>query len=182
MARTCRISKPELMFCRETEPVPPTALHPQHSLKDSDPPATDPYDELLSTILQGRTGQDETETAERHQSSSNPKTETPNPPSAYPPETSLARASAGSAPSRAHMRANPGSPAEADPPQKQKERVVKFQRPSGVKRSSYIELFIEEEEESVREKEEAVLGCRERAPPQVAHGVCICQVQGGKEW
>lgn len=182
MAKTCHICKPELMFCTEPKPVKsPTDLHPQHSLKNSGLPATDPYDELLSMILLGCTGQDETVTAERRQSFSNPKTESPDPPRASPSETSRARASAGGGHSRAHVRANPVSPTGTDPPQTQNEPVVMSQRPPVVKRSSYTELFIEEEEESVREKEEDVLGCRERAPPQVEHGVCcICRVQGGK--
>lgn len=181
-AKTCHISKPELLFCTEPEPVrSPTADHPQHSLKNSHPSATEPYEELLSMILQGCSGQDEPVIAETHQSMSNPKGETPNPPTAGPSGARLARASAGAGHSREHVRANPVSPTGTDPPQTHHERVVKFQRPPVVKRSSYTELFIEEEEESAREKEEEVLGCRERAPPQVEHGVCrICQVQGGK--
>lgn len=52
-------------------------------------------------------------------------------------------------------------------------RLVESQRAPAVEGSSYTELFIEEEED--------VLGCRERAPPQVEHGVsCICPVLGGK--
>lgn len=177
MAKTCHISKPELMFCTEPEPVKsPTELHPQQSLKNSDP-----YDELLSMIRQGCTGQDETVIAERYQSISNPKPETPNPPTANPPGSSLAQASAGGGHSGERARANPVCPTRTDPLQTQNGRVVQFQGSPVVKRSGYTELFIEEEEESVREKEEDVLGCRERAAPQVEHGVCcICQVQGGK--
>lgn len=173
MAKTCHIAKPELMFCTEPEPVvskpPPTELHPQHSLENSDP-----YDELLSMILQDCTGQGETVKAERRQSISNP-------PTANPPGSSLARASAGGSHSDERARADPLPSTRTDPPQTQNKRVVQFQGPPGVKRRSYTELFIEEEEESVREKEEEVLGCWERAPPQVEHGVCcICWVQGVK--
>lgn len=176
-AKTCHISKPALMFCTEPEPVKsPTALHPQHSLEKAHLPATDPYDELLSMVLQGCTGQDETVVAGTHPSLSNPKTETPTPPTARPSGTSLARASADNGHSREHVRAYPGFPAGTDPPHTQT-----FHRPPVEKRSSYTELFIEEEEESVREKEEDGLGCWERAPPQVEHGVCcICRVQGGQ--
>lgn len=148
-AQTRHISKPELMFCTEPEPVKsPTPPRPPHSLKNSHLRKTDPYDELLSVILQACTGQDEAVVSERPQSISNPKRGPPHP--------------------------HPVSPVETDPPPTQNEPVVKFpvKRPPVVKRSCYTELFIEEEEESVREKEEEVLGCRERAPPQVEHGVC----------
>lgn len=179
LAVTCHISKPEMMFCTEAEPVKsPTELHQQHSLKIPELAAAEPHQELLCMILQGCTGQEEAVIAETHQSISNPKTENPSKSSASPPGTSLGRASAGSRHSCEHVRAIPVSTPWTDPPQTHKQPVFKFQRAPVLKRSCYAELFIEEEEESVREKED-VLGCGERAPPQVEHGVCcICRVPG----
>lgn len=177
MAQTCHVSKPELMFCTEPEPIKsPTAHWPQHSLNmqannsrdsDCDLQVADPYDELLSMILKVCPGQDETVIAEINQSSSHPKTE------ASPSGTGTARASAGRVPSHGSARAEALPHTRTEPPQTQSQRVFEFLRPPVVKRSSYNELFIEEEED--------VLDCWERAPPQVQHGVsCICWVQGPK--
>lgn len=161
LAQTCHISQPKLMFCTEVGPVKsPPAPRPQHSLNlqaggknsEPDPVVTDPYDDLLATIFKGRTGNNET-----RQSVSDPNSE--------PPPRPAADAV------RSHQ------PARAEPLPRftatQNERVVELTRAPAVGRSSYTELFIEEEED--------VLGCQERAPPQVEHGVsCICPVHGGK--
>lgn len=160
LAQTHHISKPKLMFCTEVGPVksPPA---PQHSLNlqaepkssDPDPLVTNPSDELLATILNGCTGNGQAGVVEPRQHISDPNTEQP------------PRSRAGAV--RSHQ------PARAEPLSGFTAAQSESRGAPAVERSSYTELFIEEEED--------VLGCRERAPPQVEHGVsCICPVLGGK--
>lgn len=166
LAQTRHISKPKLMFCTEAGPVKsPPAPRPQHSLNlqtetktsDRGPLVTDPSDEPLATILNGCTGNDQAGAVETRQSISDPNTE------------QRPRPTAGGVRSHHPARAEPLSRFTAA----QNERLVESQRAPAAERSSYTELFIEEEED--------VLGCGERAPPQVEHGVsCICPVRGGK--
>lgn len=181
LAQTCHISKPKPMFCTELELKSPPALRPQHSLglraENQNPEVSDPRGELLTTILKGCTGNGGTVVDETRRGVSDPNTEPAPQPAADPSGTSPARAPAGGVRSHQPARAEPLSRFAAT----QNERVVEFQRAPAVERSSRGELFIEEEEESAREEEEDVLGCRQRAPPQVEHGVsCICRVHGGK--
>lgn len=166
LAQTRHISKPKLMFCTEVGPVtPPPAPRPQRSLNrqaeprtsDPGPLATDPSDELLATILNGCPGNGQAGVAEPRQRISDPNPEQP------------PRPTAGA------VRSHP--PARAEPlcgfTAAQSERLVECRRSPAEGRSSFTELFIEEEEDA--------LGCRETAPPQVEHGVsCICPVRGGK--
>lgn len=156
------------MFCTELEPEKSPALRPQHSqAENQNPEVSDPRDELLTTILKGCAGNGETVVA-----ISDLNTDP-----ADPSGTSPVRAPAGGVGSHQPARAKPLFRFAAT----QNERVVEFQRAPAVERSSHGELFIEEEEESVREEDEDVLGCRESAPPQVEHGVsCVCRVHGGK--
>lgn len=165
LAQTRHISKPKLMFCTEVGPVKsPPAPRPQHSLNlqgepkapDPDPLVTDPSDGLSATILNGCSGTDQAGVVETRQRLSDPNPEQP------------PRATAGAVRSHQPVRAEPLSRFTAA----QNERPESPMAPA-VGRSSCTELFIEEEED--------VLGCRERAPPQVEHGVsCICPVHGGQ--
>ncbi|XP_056891116.1 uncharacterized protein LOC130527048 [Takifugu flavidus] len=151
LAQTRHISKPKLMICTEVGPVKsPPAPRPQHSLNQQaesrtsarDPLVTDPSDELSAAILNGRSGNDQAGVVEPCQSVSDPNPEQP------------PRPTAGAVRSHQPARAEPLSRFTAA----QSERLVESRRAPAVERSSYTELFIEEEED--------VLGCRERAPPQ----------------
>ena len=55
------------------------------------------------------------------------------------------------------------------------EQPVDAQKPLSVEGKGYTELFIEEEDEAVMDKEEDVRVLNERLSPQVEHGVsCVC--------
>lgn len=143
LAQTCHISKPKLMFCTEAGPVKsPPAPRPQHGLN-----------------LQA-----ETKTSDRGPLVTDPS---------HRLLATILNGCTGNDQAGAVETRQSISDANTEQPPRPPAGAVRSHRPVRAEpaagRSSYTELFIEEEED--------VLGCRERAPPQVEHGVsCICPV------
>lgn len=193
------------MFCTEPEPVKSPTQFPSgdklnikvnesNKVPDNDLQVKDPYDELLSMILKGYIDTGDTDFCRlspvdtpsfmlngESRSSFNLKTENSYQPSVKPTETSPARDSSGSV----HLEVHSCKPVTVEPlsitwggqSKPMTEQPVKSQRPPLVKRSGYIELFIEEEEECRGDKEKDVRGFNERVSPQVEHGVsCIFSI------
>lgn len=154
----------------------------------------DPYDELLSLILDDCTSTDDAHVSRvslvdspkatptsKSQNRFKIKSEESHQPAVKPPDITPASDSAGSVWLEAQFR----KPVTMQPlsitwggqskTEQQNEQPVECQRPPSAKGRGYTELFIEEEEETREDKEEDMKGFNERLSPQVEHGVsCIC--------
>lgn len=203
IAQTLHISKPEILYCTVPEPIKsPTQVPLQHKLnvqveKSSKIPdvelrVKDPYDELLSMILDDgtSTGDDDfsrsslvespkAKLASESRSRFKIKSEESHQPAVKPPDVTPASDSAGSVRLEVQFR----KPVTMEPlsitwegrSETLDEQPVEFQRPPSAKGRGYTELFIEEEEDTREAKEEDIKGFNERLSPQVEHGVSrIC--------
>lgn len=154
----------------------------------------DPYDELLSIIMNGCTSTDDADFSrlplvdspsapitKASQSRFKMKTEDFHQPAVKTTAISPASDSAGSG----RLQVQLHQPATTEPlcvtwrgqSDTLNEQPGQSQSPPLVERSGYTELFIEEEEESREDKVEDIGGCNERLSPQVEHGVsCIFSV------
>lgn len=200
IAKTVLISKPEVLFCTDPEPIKtPTQVPPWHELNvqvnksskipDIELQVKDPYDELFSMVLEGRTSTDDAgfsrlplvdspsatpstasqsrfklSTGESHQPAVKP--------------TAVTKASSDPA-GCVRLEVQIHRPTTVEPlsvswggqSKTLNEQPVKSRRPPSVGRSGFTELFIEEEEETREDKEENIRGFIERPSPQVEHGV-----------
>lgn len=205
IAQMLHISKPEVLFCTEPEPIKtPTQVPPWHKLNvqvnksskipDIELQVKDPYDELLSMILKGCTSTDDADFSRlslvdspsatitnASQSRFKLKTEESHQPAVKPTAVTPVSDSAGSV----RLEVQLHKPATMEPlsitwggqSKTLNAQPVQSQRPPLVERSGYTELFIEEDEETREDKEEDIRGFNERLSPQVEHGVsCIFSV------
>ncbi|XP_055362785.1 sorbin and SH3 domain-containing protein 2 isoform X4 [Betta splendens] len=146
----------------------------------------DPYDELLSMILDGSTSKDVVEPAKLSVGDSEPVTQTneskrkwsepkaakSHQPASKPPAVSSGRDSAGSA----RLDVQFHKPVTMEPltviwegQLRSDDEPVASQRWSSVKGKGYTELFIEEEGETLEDKEEDASVMNERLNPQLSH-------------
>lgn len=149
----------------------------------------DPYDELLSMILDGSTSTDVVESTRLSLGDSPPSTlikesesrwfklkaEKSHQPARKPPTVTPATESAGSV----RLDVQVHKPVTVEPlsiiwegqSKTDDDESVKSQTPPSVKGKGYTELFIEEEGETLEDKEEDARVITERLSPQVEHGV-----------
>lgn len=205
IAQTSHISKPEVLFCTEPEPIKSAPqVPPLHKLNVQDNQTSripdielqvkDPYDELLSIIMNGCTSTDDADFSrlpladspsapitKASQSRFQLKTEDFHQPVGQTTAISPVSESAGIG--RLQVQLHP--PATTEPlcitwggqSDTLNEQPGQSQSPPLVERSGYSELFIEEEEDSREDKVEDIGYCNERLSPQVEHGVsCIFSV------
>lgn len=155
----------------------------------------DPYDEMLSVILDGSSGKDHAESTTSSLVDSSPVTlksesesrfklnaEKFHQPSGKPPTVTPSCESAGSVLLEVQFH----KPVTMEPLSViwggqskllSGDDPVKSQRPPSVKERGYTELFIEEEDETLEDKEEDVRVMTRGFSPQVEHGVsCICSL------
>lgn len=203
IAKTIYISKPEVLLCTEPEPIKtPTQVPPWHhsnvqvnkisEIPDIELRVKDPYDNLLSMVLEGRTSTDDADSSRLSLVDS---------PSSTPVTASQSRFKISAEEShRPAVKPTAVTKALSDPTGCVQSEVqfhkptaveplsvpwggqsktlngqyIESQRPPSVGRSGFTELFIEEEEETREDKEETIRGFIERPSPQVEHGVsCI---------
>lgn len=146
----------------------------------------DPYDELLSMILDGSSGTDDGDILRLPPVDSPPAKPTTESQSrwlqlkakeSHQPAVAPASDSTGSArlevqfhkPVTMEMR----SVLLEEQSKTVKEQLFECQTPPSVKLKGYTELFIEEEDEDIKDTEEDVRVLNERLSPQVEHGVMI---------
>lgn len=153
----------------------------------------DPYDELLSMILDDCTSTDVADFSRFSPVASPPATSTnasqsrftlkaeeSNQPAVNPPAITPACDSAGTV----RLEVQFHKPVTMEPlfitwgeQSKTLNEPVECQTPPSVKGRGYTELFIEEEDETREDKQEAIKSLNERLGPQVEHGVsCISYV------
>lgn len=203
-AQILHIAEPKLLSCTVIEPQKSSTQIPyRHKSalpvnKGSKTPdvnlhVKDPYDELLSIVLDGSTRRDVVESTRLSQRDSpsatltnesksrwfKSKAEKNNQPAENATAASPASKSAGSVWLDVQLR----KPVTMEPLsiiwEGQKtlndDEPVESQIPPSVQEKGYMELFIEEEDEALEDKEADVRVINERLRPQVEHGVsCIC--------
>lgn len=200
IAKTIYISRPKVLVCTEPEPIKtPTQVPPWHQsnvqvnksskIPDIELRVKDPYDNLLSMVLEGRTSTDDADSSRLSLVDS---------PSSTPDTASQSRFKISAEEShRPAVKCTAVTKALSDPTGCVQSEV-QFPKPTAVEPLSipwggqsktlngqymesqrptsvgFTELFIEEEEETREDKEETIRGFTERPSPQVEHGVsCI---------
>ena len=193
LAKKFHVSKPEVMFCTEPEQIKsPSKVPPCHSLnvqvnkssKIPDLGLQDPYEVLLSMILEGCNGTDDADFSRLSPVDSPPATLSGTPQSnfkleieeSYQPavETTAVTPASDSA-GHVGFKVYPHQPVTGEPlintwqgqTKSQSEQPIVSLRPPSEKRCGYTELFIEEEEETKEDKEEDIVGFNGRLSPQV---------------
>lgn len=152
---------------------------------------SDPYDELLSMILDGSTSKDSADFSRlppvysppavptnESQSRFRVKAEESHQPAVKPQAVTPSGDSAGSV----RLEVEFHKPVTMEPlsigwggQSQTLNEPVESQRPPSVKGRGYTELFIEEEDDTSEDEDEEIKGFNERLSPQVEHGVsCIC--------
>lgn len=146
----------------------------------------DPYDELLSMILDGSSSTDDDDVLptvysppavpmDKFQSRFKLKAEESHQPAVKLPAIQPASESAGGVQLEVQFHKpvsmEPLSIMWGGPSKTLNEELVEYQRPPSVKGKEFTELFIEEEDEAREDKEEDVFN--ERLGPQVEHGVSL---------
>lgn len=193
IAKKFHVSKPEVMFCTESEPIKlPTKVPPCHNLnvqvnkssKIPDLELQDPYDVLLSMILEDCNGTDDADFSRLSPVDSPPATLSSTPQSNFkleieeshqPAVKPTAVTPASDWAGRVRFEVYPHQPVTVEPlintwggqSKTQSEQPMESLRPPSVKRCGYTELFIEEEWETKEDKEEDIAGFNGRLSPQV---------------
>lgn len=195
-AQTLPITKPEVLFCTAPEPIEsPTHVPQQHKSivqvpRSSKTPeielhVKDPYDELLSMILDGSSSTDDDVSSPVHsppamlmdtfQDRFKLKAEESHQPTVKPLAIQPASESAGSV----RLEVQFHKPVAMEPlsitwegqSKTLNEQLVESEKPLLVEGKEYTELFIVEEDEAREDKEEDVFN--DRLGPQVEHGVSL---------
>ncbi|XP_078119561.1 sorbin and SH3 domain-containing protein 2 isoform X2 [Sander vitreus] len=199
IAQALHIFKPEVLSCTVPEPIKsPTEVPPRHKsnvevhkssiIPDVELQVKDPYDELLSMVLDGSTSKDDAyfsrlslvdsppaTLTDESQSRFTLKVEESHQPAVKPTAVTPASDSAGSA--RFEVQFHKPMTMEPLPitwgghSKTLNVQPVEPQRPPSVTGRGYTELFIEEEDEAREDREEDIKGLNERLSPQVEHGV-----------
>ncbi|XP_074485675.1 uncharacterized protein LOC141764374 [Sebastes fasciatus] len=188
IAQSLHISKPEILSCTVPEPIKsPTEVSLRHKsnvevnksskIPDVKLQVKDPYDELLSMILDGSTSTCDSDFSRLPPVDSNEsrsrfklKAEESHQPAVKPPEVPPANDSAVSARLEVQFHKpvtmEPLSVSWGGQSKTLNEQPVEPQRPPSVKGRGYTELFIEEEDEAIEDTVEDVKGFNERLSPQ----------------
>ncbi|XP_028446819.1 mucin-2-like isoform X2 [Perca flavescens] len=194
IAQALHIFKPEVLSCTVPEPIKsPTQVPPRHKsnvevhkssiIPDIELQVKDPYDELLSMVLDGSTSKDDAyfsrlslvdsppaTLTDESQSRFTLKVEESHQPAVKPAAVTPASDSAGSV--RLEVQFHKPMTMEPLPitwgghSKTLNEQPVEPQRPPSVTGRGYTELFIEEEDEAREDREEDIKGLNERLSPQ----------------
>ncbi|XP_040003434.1 pollen-specific leucine-rich repeat extensin-like protein 1 isoform X2 [Xiphias gladius] len=193
--RVLHIAKPEVFSCTKPEPInTPTQIALRHKSttpvnKSSKTPdvklqVKDPYDELLSMILNGSTNIDDADFSRLCPVDSSPVTLTNESQSRFKLKAEESHQPAGKPPAVTPASKPAGSIRLAvlfhkpvtmkplsitwgrQPKTLNEDEPVEFQRPPPLKGKNYSELFIEEEDEALEEKEEDIRVLNESLSPQ----------------
>ncbi|XP_039671960.1 sorbin and SH3 domain-containing protein 1 isoform X7 [Perca fluviatilis] len=194
IAQALHIFKPEVLSCTVPEPIKsPKQVPPRHKsnvevhkssiIPDVELQVKDPYDELLSMVLDGSTSKDDAyfsrlslvdsppaTLTDESQSRFTLKVEESHQPAVKPAAVTPASDSAGSV--RLEVQFHKPMTMEPLPitwggrSKTLNEQPVEPQRPPSVTGRGYTELFIEEEDEAREDREEDIKGLNERLSPQ----------------
>ncbi|XP_035856853.1 sorbin and SH3 domain-containing protein 2 isoform X8 [Sander lucioperca] len=194
IAQALHIFKPEVLSCTVPEPIKsPTQVPPRHKsnvevhkssiIPEVELQVKDPYDELLSMVLDGSTSKDDAYFSRLSLVDSPPatltdesqnrftlKVEGSHQPAVKPAAVTPASDSAGSV----RLEGQFHKPMTMEPlpitwgghSKTLNEQPVEPQRPPSVTGRGYTELFIEEEDEAREDREEDIKGLNERLSPQ----------------
>ncbi|XP_032357102.1 sorbin and SH3 domain-containing protein 2 isoform X4 [Etheostoma spectabile] len=194
IAQALHIFKPEVLFCTVPEPIKsPTQVPPRHKsnvevhkssiIPDVELQVKDPYDELLSMVLDDSSSKDNAyfsrlslvdsppaTLTDESQSRFTLKVEESHQPAVKPAAVTPASDSAGSV--RLEVQFHKPMPTEplsitwGGHSKTLNEQPVEPQRPPSLTGTGYTELFIEEEDEARGDREEDSKGLNERLSPQ----------------